>query len=126
LQTKPSRAERRCPVGEWTKEPWGWDGGDILWGGERSADTVIEVETRYSGYEGEGALECSVPDRDRIVQCVNACAGLADPVEALRVVREALEWYGHPPRTIVEIGLDQGVRARAALALTRGEEVPRG
>lgn len=32
-------------------------------------------------------------DRERILACVNACAGLADPAEALRLAREALELF---------------------------------
>lgn len=32
-------------------------------------------------------------DLERIVSCVNACAGLADPAEALRLAREALELF---------------------------------
>lgn len=32
----------------------------------------------------------SVPERDRAVACVNACAGIEDPAEAIREAREAL------------------------------------
>jgi hypothetical protein len=62
----------------------------------------------------------------RIVSCVNACAGLADPAEALRVAREALElaelWLANSvPVTEIDGPKPLPVVSRA-LAMLKGNE----
>lgn len=58
-------------------EPWVFDGGDVL---HNEGGTVAEVYDDIFSSVGE-----------RIVACVNACAGIDNPESALAAAREALE-----------------------------------
>lgn len=49
-----------------------------------------------TGYERAGAVAFdSNKHRDRIIACVNACAGMADPAKEIAAMREALNLQGY-------------------------------
>lgn len=83
MNTHPTPASASVP---WTPEPWSCDELGYI----ENADVVI---ARCPGHS-TGAAKCRDANAARIVACVNACAGLTDPLalrEENRVLREALE-----------------------------------
>lgn len=95
-----------------------------------TADAVIEKEwdSNEWGLE-EGSLICEMRDvppgtAQRIVECVNAMAGVADPANAIAAAREALNYLigymdetEHATGVVMQCGIEH---ARAALALLEG------
>ncbi len=72
-----------------TPTPW-----DYVQGGRTK---LCHVETRHDNPHGAGLPVCSIPakrehDADRIVECVNACAGIADPADAIQAARRAIQF----------------------------------
>jgi len=71
-----------------TKEPWAWSGETALFG--LAGEQIID----YADYEGmwfsryDDAKDQA--NRDRIVACVNALAGIEDPEAFMRDVRIAV------------------------------------
>ena len=118
-------------MSEHTKGPWKvyktTNGLHVLGIGDSEAGGIVD---------GDGGLWRSDPERaanaHRIVDCVNALEGIANP-SAIGEVVEALRWYAEPvfayaitqanePRSAVHA--DKGEIARAALAKldNEGEE----
>jgi hypothetical protein len=70
-----------------TKEPWILDYGRIR---DDNCNTIC-------GFLGNWTDPQWQADRQRIVECVNALAGVADPVNALAAAREALGKIAYIP-----------------------------
>jgi len=68
-----------------TPEPWEARRADH-WGSYRIRPAEIWLGASSSMAEDEQAANAA-----RIVKCVNACAGIENPAEAIRAAREALE-----------------------------------
>lgn len=70
-----------------TPEPWGYENGEI-YGFEDGEQVLIATATR----DPEDALtEFDAANIPRIVACVNACEGMADPAAAIATLRTAAE-----------------------------------
>ena len=76
LQARVDTAPAPAPASH--EEPWSV--------GEYNCKTSV-----VNAAGDEVAVFDSDKDADRAVQCVNACKGIADPVEAMKVARYALE-----------------------------------
>lgn len=106
----------------WTKEPWWYDrdtdhGSPIIFQGTPPEDrrsfkhweATPVVGFHQADHESEAWFEVDDADGERIVTCVNALAGIADPAAAIEAAREALgACEGFLTRTIDR--LDEGQR----------------
>jgi hypothetical protein len=75
---------------------------------------------------------CLDTDAERIVECVNACEGIADPaafVAAVRELREAAElavlWLGHYKHTPMAVGRSMTIAADESRLRAALDKVPR-
>lgn len=74
-------------------EPWKMEAYNSPLGESGDFEGVIEIRTRD---EIRRAEACNPDDEDedafkRIVACVNACAGMADPAKEIEAMREAIK-----------------------------------
>ncbi len=88
-----------APTTEHTPEPWSFveDGGGSAFSFEIRADRrdhggqIRGIALVYADNPDDGSPGTEdTANAARIVQCVNACAGLDNPAEAIRAAREAL------------------------------------
>lgn len=76
---------------KWTAEPWEWDCNNIEQVGS-PWKSIMEPEVLCGAWCQGGMVSLNISDADkaRVIQCVNACAGIPDPAAAIREAREAL------------------------------------
>jgi hypothetical protein len=72
---------------KWPKEPWSIS----EWSGSRVVGTDNETAFDDGSCDSEFTPKCEAETLFRIIQCVNACAGLIAPDAAIKAAREALE-----------------------------------
>lgn len=100
-------------MAEHTKEPWSVHSGDI-WQGEPDNPIVPlyrEIRESWSWHQATPEDEREANAR-RIVACVNACAGMADPAAEIASLRRYLAFYKQSANDLAA-SLEEHARALA-------------
>ncbi len=76
-----------------TKEPW-----EVI-----AVDDMYEIHSKTAGHEVVWSID-SIDNAQRIALCINACAGMKNPIEEIAELRKQLVWHDATKETPKESG----------------------
>ena len=110
---------------KWTAEPWEvvrLENGERMIRSLKGHGILRNIAWTNASEKGDLFDATNEASTRRIVSCVNACAGIADPEKAIPAMYEALEAVARLNEGQGRLNLcEVAGQARAALALAKGE-----